>query len=147
VAVGAVRVAAVPGLRRRELPADGRARVRRLLGRGPRRARRGRPFAIVGAVVYLTLSASSTVGLVLLGLVAVLFALALVVLWALVQVPVVTYLRYYALLVLGDIEPAFDIIPERREAARGVGGPRVSLAWSGRCANIPYNCRSQRRTC
>jgi len=37
------------------------------------------PFAIVGAVVYLTLSASSTVGLVLLGLVAVLFALALVV--------------------------------------------------------------------
>jgi len=81
------------------------------------------PFAIVGAVVYLTLSASSTVGLVLLGLVAVLFALALVVLWALVQVPVVTYLRYYALLVLGDIEPAFDIIPERREAARSGEDP------------------------
>lgn len=29
---------------------------------------------------------------------------------ALVQVPILTYLRYYALLVLGDIEPEFDIV-------------------------------------
>ncbi|MFW5950394.1 MAG: DUF7544 domain-containing protein [archaeon] len=33
--------------------------------------------------------------------------------FGLVQVPIVTYLRYYALLVLGDIEESFDIIPEQ----------------------------------
>ena len=33
------------------------------------------------------------------------------VVWTLAQVPVVTYLRYYALLVLGDIEESFDVLP------------------------------------
>lgn len=40
-------------------------------------------------------------------------------LWALVHVPILTYLRYYALLVLDDIEESFDLIPEQREAIRG----------------------------
>jgi hypothetical protein len=35
-----------------------------------------------------------------------------------VQVPVQTYLRYYALLVLGDVESSFDIVPDRRAAVR-----------------------------
>ena len=39
--------------------------------------------------------------------------------WALVQVPVQTYLRHWALLVLGDIEPELDLIPDRRAAIRG----------------------------
>lgn len=75
------------------------------------------PFAIVGGIVYVALSLS-TAGAVVLGLLAVVFVLALLVVWALVQVPVVTYLRYYALLVLGDIESDFDIIPDQRETIR-----------------------------
>jgi hypothetical protein len=75
------------------------------------------PFAIVGALVYLALSFSS-VGTALLAVLAVLFVAMLVVIWALVQVPIVAYLRYYALLVLGDIEAEFDIIPDQREAIR-----------------------------
>jgi len=37
---------------------------------------------------------------------------------ALVQVPVQAYLRYYALLVLGDVEPEFDLVPDQRAAVR-----------------------------
>jgi hypothetical protein len=75
------------------------------------------PFAIVGGLVYLAFSLSS-VGTALLAVVAVIFAIVMLVVWALVQVPVVAYLRYYALLVLGDIESEFDIIPDQREAVR-----------------------------
>lgn len=76
------------------------------------------PLAGVGFTIYATVSLSSTVGLVSLGILAVFFVAVMVLLWALAQVPVLTYLRYYALLVLGDINDAFDIIPEQREAVR-----------------------------
>jgi len=79
------------------------------------------PLGGVALLVFLTLSFSSAVGLVVLGLLVVLFVAMMVVLWAFVQVPVVTYLRYYALLVLGDIEPEFDIIPDQRAAIRRQG--------------------------
>ena len=38
---------------------------------------------------------------------------------ALVQVPVQTYLRHWSLLVLGDVEPDLDLIPDRRATVRG----------------------------
>ncbi len=74
------------------------------------------PLGIVALITHFTVSLSSTVGLVVLVAVVVLFLAAVFVLWALVQVPVVAYLRYYALLVLGDIEPSFDLIADRRDA-------------------------------
>ena len=74
------------------------------------------PLGIVALVTYFTVSISSTVGIVLLVALVVLFLAAIIALWALVQVPVVAYLRYYGLLVLGDIESDFDIIPDRRNA-------------------------------
>ena len=49
---------------------------------------------------------------------ALLFGLALIAVAALVQVPIVVYLRYYALFVLGDTEPDFDVITERRNSVR-----------------------------
>ena len=76
------------------------------------------PFAILAVPVIFFLSLSSTAALVTLGVAGVLFAGSLFVLWLFVQVPVVTYLRYYALLVLGDIEPSLDPVPERRAAVR-----------------------------
>ena len=77
------------------------------------------PLGIVALVAYFTVSVASTVGVALLVILAVLFLAAMFVLWALVQVPVVVYLRYYALLVLGDIEPSFDLIADRRDALEG----------------------------
>ncbi|MFB6094705.1 MAG: hypothetical protein ABEJ77_07160 [Halanaeroarchaeum sp.] len=37
---------------------------------------------------------------------------------AVVQVPVQTYLRYWALLVLGDVDSSLDVIPDQRDAVR-----------------------------
>jgi hypothetical protein len=45
-------------------------------------------------------------------------ALIFIVMMAFVQVPVQVYLRYWALLVLGDVDSALDLIPEQREAVR-----------------------------
>jgi hypothetical protein len=75
------------------------------------------PFAIVGGIVYVALS-FSIAGTALLAILAIVFAAVMLVVWALVQVPVVAYFRYYALLVLGDIDSSFDIIPDQREAIR-----------------------------
>ena len=49
-----------------------------------------------------------------------LFVLILLV-GALVQVPVQSYLRYWALLILGDVEADLDLIPERRAEIRSPG--------------------------
>lgn len=76
------------------------------------------PLGLLGLATYLTVSLSSTVGIAIVALLAIVFVLAMVIAWAVVQVPVLAYLRYYALLVLGDIEPEFDIIPDQREAIR-----------------------------
>jgi len=76
------------------------------------------PLAIVAIVVHLSISLSSTIGLAVLAFLVVLFVVTMVVVWALVRVPILTYLRYYALLVLGDIDTSFDSIPEQRETLR-----------------------------
>ncbi|WP_235271250.1 hypothetical protein [Halorubrum saccharovorum] len=68
------------------------------------------PILIVAAIIHVTVSLSSTIGLVVLVAFGGLFGLSMLVIWTLVQVPVVTYLRYYALLVLGDIEESYDIL-------------------------------------
>ncbi|ELZ38518.1 DUF7544 domain-containing protein [Halorubrum distributum] len=75
------------------------------------------PILIVAAIIHVTVSISSTIGLVVLVALGALFGLSMLVIWTLAQVPVVTYLRYYALLVLGDIEESFDILSARRHAS------------------------------
>ncbi|WP_435100219.1 DUF7544 domain-containing protein [Halarchaeum sp. P4] len=74
----------------------------------------GLPFVLMGAsgiVAWVWLAVGVVVGLLafLLGV-------------GLVSAPVQAYLRYYALLLLGDTEPDFDLLPERRAAAREEGG-------------------------
>ncbi|MFC7029136.1 hypothetical protein ACFQH8_20210 [Halomicroarcula sp. GCM10025710] len=76
------------------------------------------PFGILGAVGFFVLSVSQSFGIGILLVVGLLFGLSTLAVAALVQVPVVTYLRYYALLVLGDIDDDLDLIPERRAAIR-----------------------------
>ncbi|WP_096391307.1 DUF7544 domain-containing protein [Halopenitus persicus] len=76
------------------------------------------PVAVLGAIVYATVTFASTVGTVVLALLVAVFLAAVFVVWLLVQAAIVTYLRYYALLVLGDVEPSLDLIPDQRAAIR-----------------------------
>ncbi|MFD1600077.1 DUF7544 domain-containing protein [Halobellus rarus] len=76
------------------------------------------PFGMVGLLGVGLLSVSEIAGWALIGLAVALFVIAVIVVGLFVAVPVQTYLRYYALLVLGDTEAAFDLIPERRAAIR-----------------------------
>ncbi|WP_284033339.1 DUF7544 domain-containing protein [Halobaculum lipolyticum] len=80
------------------------------------------PFGLIGGIGVLLFSAVESLGIAVIVVTALLFALALLVASALLQVPVVVYLRYYALLVLGDVEASLDLIPERRAAVRADGG-------------------------
>lgn len=77
------------------------------------------PFGIVGVVGLLLLAVAPIAGWVVIGVVGLLFLLALVVAVAVIQAPVKTYLRYYALLVLGDVESDLDLIPAQRADVRG----------------------------
>ncbi|WP_266076921.1 DUF7544 domain-containing protein [Haladaptatus caseinilyticus] len=83
------------------------------------------PFAIVAVGLYMTAGfpvppaiVSNTPLLVSFGLVALLYILLLVFAFAVIRVPVQTYLRYFALLVLGDTNHELDLIPELREEVR-----------------------------
>ena len=74
------------------------------------------PFALVFFLALMTgIPALNVAVLVILGIP---FALVMLAVVGFVQVPVQTYLRYWALLVLGDVEPDLDLIPEQRQAIR-----------------------------
>lgn len=76
------------------------------------------PLGLIGLITLLSVSFPSPIALLILAVLVVIFLLAMAIVWALVQIPLVTFFRYYALLVLGDIETDFDIIPHRRRAIR-----------------------------
>jgi hypothetical protein len=94
-------------------------------------------LVLVGPVVVAGIASAVAGSPILLGIVAIVGLLAgLVVLFvaAVVRVPVVTYFRYYAMLVLGDTETDLDPIPERRGRIRAVGsdeGPETPDDASG----------------
>ena len=50
---------------------------------------------------------------------------------ALVTAPVLSYVRYYGLLVLGDADPALDLVPDRRPPGGGDSDDSASTAGDG----------------
>ena len=78
------------------------------------------PILIIAAIAHVTASLSSPIGFVVLVALALLFGLSMLVVGTLTQVPVVTYLRSYALLVLGDIEESFDVLSGHQPASGDV---------------------------
>lgn len=74
------------------------------------------PFAILGFLIYF--GTGGVFGPLLLVVLGIPLALVLVLVGALVQVPLQTYLRYWALLILGDVDEELDLIPEQRAAIR-----------------------------
>ncbi|MHC3437367.1 DUF7544 domain-containing protein [Natrialbaceae archaeon A-gly3] len=79
-------------------------------------------IAIPFGILAFVLLALGTPGIVLAGFVVLLGFLLFFLVMALLEVPVYSYLRYYALLVLGDTDRELDLIPERRAAVRADGG-------------------------
>ncbi|MCH7662067.1 MAG: DUF4013 domain-containing protein [Euryarchaeota archaeon] len=80
-------------------------------------------FVVLGIPVFLVAAAAVAVGgeSVFVPIFAVAVAVligAVVLTWLLVQVPIQTYLRYYALLILGDTDQELDPIPEIRASVR-----------------------------
>ena len=79
------------------------------------------PFGALGALTVVAgggMASLSPVAIALLAVGALVFAILAIVLTALVQVPVLTYFRYYALFVLGDTDESLDLVPERRRRVR-----------------------------
>jgi hypothetical protein len=77
------------------------------------------PFGLLALVGFGLLALTAPiVGAAVLAVIAVLYGLTLAIVLAVAQVPVVSYLRYYALLVLGDVDEGLDLIPTQRAAAR-----------------------------
>jgi len=78
------------------------------------------PFGILFVIGGVTLVfASELAGIAILVVVGIAYALAVLAVAALAQVPVKSYLRYYALFVLGDVESEFDLVTEQRARVRG----------------------------
>ena len=79
------------------------------------------PFGGVGVLIWLALGDPTTISVVagvVLAILALVYALLIGIVAAIVAVPVVTYLRYFALFVLGDVDETLDLIPERRSSIR-----------------------------
>lgn len=79
------------------------------------------PFGLLGALALALAGAVPAVGFALLSVVVVAYVLSVLAVLALLEVPLVTYLRYYVLLVLGDTDADLDLVAERRAAIRGTG--------------------------
>ena len=81
-------------------------------------------IALALAVVFGTiiivggLGVTSGAGLALVGAAVLIGLTLLAIIAAVLQVPVQSYLRYYALLVLGDVDDRLDLVPDQRERAR-----------------------------
>lgn len=79
------------------------------------------PFVLVGLLVLVL---TELAGLVLIAVLATVHLVLLIFGALLLQVPIKTFLRYYALFVLGDTDAELDPIPDQRAAVRtGDGEP------------------------
>lgn len=76
------------------------------------------PVAPVAFAGFALLQGSPVAGVVILVFVALVYITGLLAVAAVVQVPVIGFLRYYAMLVLGDIEPDLDPLPDIRGEIR-----------------------------
>jgi len=89
------------------------------------------PFVLVGAVVWLALPHGIAM-LVLLAVLTAIFVFLLIVVNNLVKAPLQAFMRYYAMLVLGDIDESLDPMPEVRADIRpGESDETDSSAFEG----------------
>ncbi|RMB25226.1 DUF7544 domain-containing protein [Haloplanus aerogenes] len=82
------------------------------------------PFALVGGALFFAASAAGvhTVGWVLVGILVALYVIVLIVVGLIVQVPALTFVRYYSLSVLGMLVPELDLVGVDRPGEDGEDG-------------------------
>jgi len=85
------------------------------------------PFVILGVILAML----GPVGLVLLIPLVIVAIVTLLLIQALIQMPLVVFVRYYALLVLGDTDSELDLIPDRRRAVRSGTDWDGDESWAG----------------
>jgi hypothetical protein len=76
------------------------------------------PFLVVGGILFFVLQGASGAGMAVLLVLAVLFFVVVFVLGLLAKVPFQSFLRYYALFVLGDTNEDFDAVADVRDSVR-----------------------------
>ena len=76
------------------------------------------PFLLLFGGGFALFQISATAGVGVLVLAGLLYAAVVAVAVALLKAPILTYVRYYALFVLGDTDADLDPIPERRRLVR-----------------------------
>ncbi len=73
------------------------------------------PGAILAFIGFIFLTLFEGLGLTVFVILAILLVISLIIIFSSVNVPVLAYLRYYALLVLGDTDKELDIIPKQKK--------------------------------
>jgi hypothetical protein len=76
------------------------------------------PLGILGVAGFALVQSQPVLGWGIVAIAGLLFGLSVLLLSLFGAVPVQTFLRYYALLVLGETNEAFDAIPSQRAAAQ-----------------------------
>lgn len=76
------------------------------------------PLGIIGFFGVMVLDVFALVGWAVIALVIAIGIISFIIFALFVSVPIQTFLRYYALLVLGDTNDAFDVISEQRNEIR-----------------------------
>lgn len=80
------------------------------------------PFVVAGFAI-LSLPGHGTAGFVVVGILAAIYLLLVLAVSLFIQVPLLSFLRYYAMLVLGDIDESMDPIPAVRSDIRATDEP------------------------
>jgi hypothetical protein len=78
----------------------------------------GVPLLPVLGVGYLVGNAVPAAGTAVFAVSAVVYGVAVIVVAAFVKAPLIVFVRYYALFVLGDVDDEFDLVPETRRRTR-----------------------------
>lgn len=77
------------------------------------------PVGLVLVLGAAVITAAELAGGLIIAAAVVVLVIAVVIISLFVAVPMRTFLRYYALLILGDTEAEFDVVAERRTEIRG----------------------------
>lgn len=76
------------------------------------------PWGILGGIGFVLMGVLEPIGILVIAIAAIMFTASILLALGLIQVPILTYLRFYALLILGDVDGSLDLIPAQRETIR-----------------------------
>lgn len=73
------------------------------------------PLGILAMISFFIISQNTILGIIFFSITAIISFITLISISLVIKIPIIVYLRYFAILVLGDIETKLDIIPDQRK--------------------------------